>query len=134
MTVDLLWILPGYGIAATPIVNMNVTIYHNPRCGKSRETLKLLQDRGIEPEIVEYLSAPPSEKRLKEILRMLGKEPREILRKKEAAEAGIDADSMTDSQLIAAMVKNPIVIERPIVVAGTKAALGRPPEDVLGIL
>lgn len=113
---------------------MTVTIYHNPRCGKSRETLKLLEDRGVTPEIIEYLTSPPSEMRLKEILKMLGKGPREILRKKEAAEAGIDADSMTDSQLIAAMVKNPIIIERPIVVAGKKAALGRPPENVLTLL
>ena len=115
-------------------MSSGVTIYHNPRCGKSRDTLKLIEDRGISPTIVEYLKAPPSAAELTRILSLLGKRPADILRKKEAAEAGIDAASLSDTALIAAMVANPIAIERPIVVTATKAALGRPPERVLEIL
>ncbi|HLO77210.1 MAG TPA: arsenate reductase (glutaredoxin) [Magnetospirillum sp.] len=111
-----------------------VTIYHNPRCSKSRETLKLIEDRGVTPQVVEYLKTPPSAEELIRILALLGKAPRDILRKKEAAEAGIDADALSDAELIKAMVANPAVIERPIVVAGDKAALGRPPENALAIL
>jgi arsenate reductase len=111
-----------------------VTIYHNPRCSKSRETLKLIEDQGVQPVVVEYLKTPPDVAELTRILALLGKSPRDILRKKEADEAGLDLDSLSDTQLIAAMVAHPAVIERPIVVAGGKAALGRPPESVLAIL
>lgn len=111
-----------------------ITIYHNPRCSKSRETLALIEGKGIAPTVVEYLKTPPSAEDLTRILALLGKTPAEVLRKKEAAEAGIDAAALTDAQLIAAMVANPSVIERPIVVAGDRAALGRPPESVLEIL
>jgi arsenate reductase len=111
-----------------------VTIYHNPRCSKSRETLKLIEDKGIAPTVVEYLKTPPTAAELATILALLGKSPREILRKKEAAEAGIDADALSDAQLIEAMVANPSAIERPIVMSEGKAALGRPPESVLAIL
>lgn len=111
-----------------------VTIYHNPRCSKSRETLHLIEEKGVAPRVVEYLKTPPSATELRRILALLGKGPRDILRKKEAAEAGIDADALSDDQLLAAMVANPAVIERPIVVSGDKAALGRPPESVLAIL
>lgn len=113
---------------------MTTTIYHNPRCGKSRQTLGLLRERGIEPEIVEYLVTPPSAEELKNILSLLGKSPRDIMRKKEAKEAGLDDPSLDDEALIAGMVANPIVIERPIVLNGGKAALGRPPESVIDIL
>ena len=113
---------------------MTTTIYHNPRCGKSRQTLGLLQERGIEPEIIEYLVTPPSPEELKNILGLLGKSPRAIMRKKEAKEAGLDDPTLDDEALIAGMVANPIVIERPIVLNGGKAALGRPPESVLDIL
>jgi arsenate reductase (glutaredoxin) len=113
---------------------MSVIIYHNPRCGKSRQTLALLQARGVEPRIIEYLNAPPSAVELKKILAMLGMSAQELLRKKEAAEAGIDPGKLSEGRLIEAMVKNPIVIERPIVVNGAKAALGRPPEAVLKVL
>jgi arsenate reductase len=113
---------------------MSVTIYHNPRCSKSRQTLALLRERGIEPKIIEYLATPPSEAELKRLLTLLGLTPRQLLRAKEAREAGIDAGKLSDAALIAAMVKNPIVIERPIVVHGNKAALGRPPEAVTAIL
>lgn len=113
---------------------MSVTIYHNPRCSKSRITLDLLRDRGLAPTVVEYLESPPSVEDLKTILSLLGLKPHELLRKKEAKEAGIDESALSDDQLIAAMVAHPAVIERPIVVANGKAALGRPPENVLDIL
>ena len=109
-------------------------IYHNPRCSKSRQTLELLGEHGIEPEVIEYLETPPSAEKLKEILNMLGLAPRDLLRKKEAREAGLDDPDMGDDALIKAMAANPIVIERPIVVNNGKAALGRPPERVVDIL
>lgn len=112
---------------------MSVTIYHNPRCGKSRDTLKLIEAKGIAPEVVEYLKTPPSAQRLKDLLGLLGMSARQLLRKKDAAEAGVDP-ALPEDQLIAAMVANPIVIERPIVVANGQARLGRPPEKVLEIL
>ncbi|MDA1090372.1 MAG: arsenate reductase (glutaredoxin) [Proteobacteria bacterium] len=110
------------------------TIYHNPRCSKSRQTLALLGERGIEPDIIEYLETPPSVEELTNILSMLGIGPRELLRKKEAKEAGLDDPGLDDAALIKAMVANPIVIERPIVINNGKAALGRPPESVVNIL
>ncbi len=115
---------------------MSVTIYHNPRCSKSRQTLSLLQERGIEPTVIEYLNTPPSPEKLRGILAMLGLEPRELMRKKEAAyaEGSLDNPNLSDDDLIAAMVKHPILIERPIVLANDKAAIGRPPEQVLDIL
>jgi arsenate reductase (glutaredoxin) len=113
---------------------MPVTIYHNPRCNMSRRSLALLREKGIEPEIVEYLKTPPSAVALKKILGQLGMPAARLLRKKEAAAAGIDPRALSEDALIAAMVKNPIVIERPIVVSSGKAALGRPPEAVLAVL
>ena len=113
---------------------MAVVIYHNPRCNKSRQTLALLEARGIAPRVVEYLKTPPDAAELKRLLRLLDLTPRQLLRKKEAAEAGLDKAGLSDAQLIAGMVKHPIVIERPIVVNGERAALGRPPEAVLKIL
>lgn len=113
---------------------MSVTIYHNPRCSKSRETLALIQDKGISPVVVEYLDTPPSAEELRALLRKLGKTPRELLRKKEAKEAGLDDPALGDDALIAGMIAHPRVIERPIVVNGERARLGRPPEQVLEIL
>jgi arsenate reductase (glutaredoxin) len=113
---------------------MPVTIYHNPRCGKSRQTLALLQEKGIQPEIVEYLKTPYTETQLKTLLGQLGLPAKAIIRKKEAADAGVDPAKLSEDQLIAAMAKNPIIVERPIVVSGGKAALGRPPEAVLKVL
>jgi arsenate reductase (glutaredoxin) len=110
------------------------TIFHNPRCSKSRQTLTLLNEHGVDPEVVEYLDTPPSAAELKEILTMLGIGPRDLLRKKEAKEAGLDNPAMDDDALIDAMAANPVVIERPIVVHNGRAALGRPPESVLDIL
>jgi arsenate reductase len=115
---------------------MSVTIYHNPRCSKSRQTLALLQDKGIEPEIIEYLSSPPDAGTLRAILGKLGLEPRELMRRKEAPykDLGLADDGKSRDTLIQAMVDNPILIERPIVLSGGKAAIGRPPEQVLEIL
>lgn len=113
---------------------MKVTIYHNPRCSKSRQALDILISRGHEPEIVEYLKTPPSVTELKRVLKMLGVGPRAVLRAKEAKELGLADPALSDEALIAAIVKHPEILERPIVVAGAKAALGRPPEAVLDIL
>jgi arsenate reductase (glutaredoxin) len=113
---------------------MGVTIYHNPRCNTSRRALALLEQRGVAPDVVEYLKTPPDKAELKRLLKLLGMRPRQLLRKKEAAAAGLDKPGLSDEQLIAGMVKHPIVIERPIVVNGDRAALGRPPEAVLKIL
>lgn len=119
---------------------MSVAIYHNPRCGKSRATLELLRSRGIEPEVIEYLATPPDAKRLKHLLKLLGLAPRDLMRKGEPAykEKGLADPGLGDAALIAAMAASPILIERPIVVVkdakGERAALGRPPENVLEIL
>jgi arsenate reductase len=113
---------------------MPVTIYHNPRCNTSRRTLALLREKGVEPHIIEYLKTPPSAAELKRLLGQLKMSATRLLRKKEAAAAGIDPKALSEDALIAAMVANPIVIERPIVVSGTKAALGRPPEAALAVL
>ncbi len=113
-----------------------LTIYHNPRCSKSRATLELLRERGLDPQVVEYLETPPSAAELERILGMLEMEPRDLARKKEAeyAAAGIGDEGLDRAAVIAKMVANPKVIERPIVVCGDRAAIGRPPEQVLAIL
>ena len=113
-----------------------ITIYHNPRCSKSRATLALLEEQGKQPEVIQYLKEPPTAAELEKILTMLDLEPRELMRKKEKEykAAGLDDDSLTREQLIEAMVKHPRLIERPIVIKDGKAALGRPPENVLDIL
>ncbi len=115
---------------------MAVTIYHNPRCSKSREALELLRKKKIEPTIIEYLKTPPSAAELKTILGQLKLSPRDLMRKKEEpyAKLGLDNESLSETKLIQAMVENPVLIERPIVLNGKKAALGRPPENVLTIL
>lgn len=113
---------------------MTLTIYHNPRCSKSRLTLELLESKGLKPRVVEYLKTPPSAAELRKIVGMLGVKARDIVRKAEAAEARIKPADLSEAALIAAMAKTPAIIERPIVVNGTKAALGRPPENVLKIL
>lgn len=113
---------------------MPVRIYHNPRCNTSRKTLTLLREKGVEPEIVEYLKTPYTAAQLKTLLGQLKMPARALVRKKEAAAAGIDPATLSEEALIAAMVRNPIIVERPIVVSGIKAALGRPPEKVLTLL
>lgn len=113
---------------------MSATLmYHNPRCSKSRRTLELLNERGIDAEVVEYLQSPPDAHMLEHILDLLGMEPRELMRtgEPEYRELGLDDPSLDRQALIAAMVEHPRLIERPIVVTGDKAALGRPPEQVL---
>jgi arsenate reductase len=115
---------------------MKVTIYHNPRCSKSRAALKLLVDRGIEPEVIEYLKTPPDRKTLERLLKRLGMEPRELMRQNEAAyaEAGLADPALAREALLDALIAHPILIERPIVVADGKAVIGRPPERVLEVL
>jgi len=115
---------------------MTVTIYHTPRCSKSRQTLALLEEHGANATVIEYLKTPPSAQELDAILKKLGKEPRDVMRKKEEPykALGLDDANVSRDALIKAMVENPILIERPIVVAQGKAALGRPPEAVLDIL
>lgn len=115
---------------------VKATIYHNPRCSKSRQTLALLEAEGVEAEVVEYLKSPPDAATLKHVLGLLGLEPRNLMRRKEAAykELGLDDEALDEAALIAAMVENPILIERPVVVAGGRAAIGRPPEAVLDLL
>jgi arsenate reductase len=114
----------------------NVTIWHNPRCSKSRGTLELLQKHGIEPAIVDYQMNPPGVAEIEHALTLLGLQPRELLRKSEAvyAELGLNDTKLTPKQLVEAMAAHPILIERPIVFANGKAAIGRPPENVLAIL
>ena len=114
-----------------------VTIYHNPRCSKSRETLALLKEKGVEPQVVLYLETPPDAATIKQLLKMLGmSSPRALMRQKEDLYKSLNLadDSLDEAALIQAMVENPKLIERPIVVHGGKARIGRPPEAVLEIL
>ena len=115
---------------------MSVKIYHNPRCSKSRQTLQLIEEQGIQPEIIEYLKTPPTAEELDNILTLLDLQPRELMRTREAEykETGMDNTDLDRSALIAGMVATPKLIERPIVLANGKAAVGRPPESVLAIL
>jgi len=113
---------------------VTVTIYHNPRCSKSRETLALLEAKNLSPRIIEYLKTPPTAAQLRHILDMLGIPARDLVRRKEAADAKIDPAQLSETALIAAMVEHPGIIERPIVISGKKAVVGRPPERVLDIL
>ncbi|RYM62336.1 arsenate reductase (glutaredoxin) [Serratia liquefaciens] len=115
----------------------NVTIYHNPRCSKSRETLALLEQHGVTPDVVLYLETPPSVDQLKKLLKELGfSSARELMRKKEDLYKALKLadESLSEAQLLQAMVDNPKLIERPIVVKDTQARIGRPPEQVLEIL
>jgi len=115
---------------------MAITIYHNPRCSKSRQTLSLLQEKGIEPEIIEYLLTPPTPAELKEIINKLGISARELIRKKEDAykDNDLDNNNLNEDELIDEMIENPVLIERPIVLSKGKAAIGRPPENILEII
>lgn len=113
-----------------------LTIYHNPRCSKSRQTLSLLQDQGLEPEIELYLETPPNSQTLSLLLKKLGLNARQLLRRgeQEYKDQNLADASLSEQQLIAAMTQYPKLIERPIVVNGQRAAIGRPPESVLEIL
>ena len=114
----------------------DLTIYHNPRCSKSRQTLELIRSKGVEPEVVSYLEDVPSADDIVDVLRMLDMKPIDIIRKNETEfkEHFSGANELTDTQLIELMRLHPKVIERPIVVNRGKAIIGRPPENVLGIL
>ena len=112
-----------------------IKIYHNPRCRKSRETLKLIREAGHEPEIIEYLKNPPSASELKELLERMGKKPMEIIRKgEEVFKSNFKGRTFSDDEWIRIMVENPKLIERPIVIKGDEVRLGRPPETVREIL
>lgn len=113
-----------------------VTLYHNPRCSKSREALNLLREQGHEPEVILYLETPPNAKTLKAIVEKLGLSARELLRKGEDAykDLNLADEKLSDAALIKAMVENPKLIERPIAINGDKAVIGRPPENVKSIL
>jgi arsenate reductase (glutaredoxin) len=115
---------------------MNVTIYYNPRCRKSREALQIINEKGIDPDVKFYLESPPSTQELSEILRKMGKRPRDIFRKSEPLykDLGLKNKDLTDDALLDYLHRNPILIERPIVVKGQRAVLGRPPEDIKKIL
>ncbi|WP_017925849.1 arsenate reductase (glutaredoxin) [Thioalkalivibrio sp. HL-Eb18] len=112
------------------------TLYHNPRCSKSRAALALLREQGVEPEIVEYLKTPPDAATLKSVIEKLGIRPRDLLRTGEAEyrELGLKDAEMDDEALIQTMIQHPQLIERPILVVGDQARLGRPPEQVLEIV
>lgn len=115
---------------------MQLTIYHNPRCSKSRQTLALLEQRGLTPEIIEYLKTPPDARTLRHILEALGIGPRELLRpgEQEYKDLNLGDPDLGDAEIIEAMVRHPRLIQRPIVVRDDQARIGRPPERVLEIL
>ena len=114
----------------------NLVIFHNPRCSKSRQTLSIIQERGLDLNVVEYLKNPPSKTEIKIILKKLGIRPIDLMRKGETLfkEKNLNDPSVSDEYLIDCMAENPILIERPIVIRGEKAIIGRPPERVLEIL
>jgi len=122
-------------VLVVAVIKMAIQIYHNPRCSKSRQTLAILEEQGVEADVVEYLKTPPSAAELKAILHKLGLSPMQLMRKGEAEfKEHVKDKKLDDAALIDMMVAHPILIERPIVIQGEKAAIGRPPESVLEIL
>lgn len=115
---------------------MTITIWHNPRCSKSRRALEILNDLGLRPTVVEYLKTPPQPKELRDVLRRLDMAPRDLMRTREAPwrDLGLGDAELSDDVLIRAMHEHPILIERPVVQAGDRAVLGRPPERVLDLV
>ena len=113
----------------------DITIWHNPRCSKSRNTLALLEAKGINPQVIRYLETPPTATELKRVIKQLDLRPYDLLRRGEAVckELGL-SKTTPDSEVLAAMVEHPILIERPVVIAGDRAVLGRPPENALALL
>jgi len=113
-----------------------VTIYHNPRCSKSRQTLALLEEHGVEPRVIAYLEQPPDAQTIRGLLTALQLDPRGLMRRKEAVykELGLDGAELSEDALIDAIARNPILMERPVVVTPKGAAIGRPPENVLDLL
>ena len=126
----------GYAGSDRKLLRMRVTIYHNPACGTSRNTLALIRATGVEPEVIHYLETPPSRHELALLIQRMGITPRDLLRQKGTpfAELGLSDPSLSDDQLIDAMVEHPILINRPIVVGPKGARLCRPSEDVLSVL
>jgi len=117
------------------MTSTQITIYHNPRCSKSRNTLALLQQHGIEPTVIEYLKDSPSKSELESIIRKLGIKPEQIVRKgEETYKREFAGKTLSDDQWLDALAGNPILIERPIVVKGERAVVGRPPENVLDLI
>ncbi len=122
-------------VKAAVVTKMAIQIYHNPRCSKSRQTLALLEENGVDPEVIEYLKTPPTAVELDAILTKLGKEPLALMRTGEDEfKALVKGKDLNREEMIALMVENPKLIERPIVVNGDRAAVGRPPESVLSII
>lgn len=113
---------------------MSITLYHNPRCSKSRQALALLEEKGETPDIKLYLETPPTVDELTTVLKLLNMKPRDLMRKKEAAEYGLNEPSLSDQQIIEGLCTNPRAIERPIAIKGDQAVVGRPPENVLELL
>ena len=115
---------------------MQAKIYHNPRCSKSRQALKLLEDSGTNFELIQYLKTPPTHQELSNILRALNFKPRDLMRKNESCykTENLNDDNLTDEELIEKMIEFPILIERPIVIVGDKTIVARPPERVLEII
>jgi arsenate reductase len=115
---------------------MPVTIWHNPRCATSRRVLQMIRNKGIEPHVVEYLKTPPSAKEIKTVLAKLRLGARELLRKKEPdyRKQGLDDENLSDAAVIRAMIDHPVLIERPVVLAGRRAVLARPPERVFEVI
>lgn len=113
-----------------------ITLYHNPRCSKSRQTLALLQEHGARTKIVLYLETPPSETALADLVKKLGITPRDLLRKGEDAykQLGLADPQLSDAEILKAMATHPKLIERPIAIKGNRAVLGRPPENVVELL
>jgi arsenate reductase (glutaredoxin) len=117
-------------------VSDDIVIWHNPRCSKSRQTMQLLTDAGVEPTVIEYLKTPPEPSEIKRVLSILNIAPKALMRTKEAAfkENGLGAADVSDDALVAAMAAHPILIERPVVIKGDRAVIGRPPENVNALL
>jgi arsenate reductase len=111
-----------------------VTIWHNPRCSKSRQALALLEQAGVEVNIRQYVDEPPTRAELSAVLRQLDSSPRDLVRRNEPVYATLELEGATDERLLEAMVEHPILIERPIVIVGDRAVVGRPPERVTSIL
>lgn len=111
-----------------------VVIYHNPRCSKSRQTLALLEEHGATPKVIRYLETPPDESTLRQLLTLLEMDARSLARRGESLYAELGLDQAPEAKLIESMARWPILIERPIVVVGDRAAIGRPPENVLRLL
>ena len=115
---------------------MNFIIWHNPRCSKSRQTLAILKEKGIEADIVLYLENPPTSLQIQNVLDLLKFKPRDLMRKKESiyTKLNLGDEALSSDFLIEKMVENPALIERPIVISGNQAVLGRPPENVMNLL